>query len=121
MKKNNLKQILLLQLVVVIYTCSGIMAKFASMQETVIMMLFYFFLDLCFLGLYAIFWQQMIKKMPLSVAYLNRAISLAWSALWAIIIFKEDMTARKLLAIIFVTIGIIIVNSEDGGKEIEIN
>lgn len=121
MKKNNLKQLILLQLVVIIYTCSGIMAKFASTQKTLVMILLYFFLDLCFLGVYAIFWQQMIKKMPLSVAYLNRAMSLAWSSLWAVIIFKEDMTVRKLLAVTLVTVGIIIVNSEDGGKKVEIN
>ena len=97
------------------------MAKFASIQETMIMVFLYFFLDLCFLGVYAFFWQQMIKKLPLSAAYLNRAMSLAWSSLWAVIIFKEDITVRKLLAVALVTVGIIIVNSEDGGKEIEVN
>ena len=45
------------------------MAKFASMEEALTGFGLYFALDLGFLGIYAIFWQQLIKVFPLSVAY----------------------------------------------------
>ena len=60
MKKIGIKQIVLLQAIVVIYTVSGIMAKFASAGETLEKVILFFGLDLMFLGIYAICWQQMI-------------------------------------------------------------
>ena len=112
MKRSRWKKILILQLIVIIYTLSGIMAKFASFQESILYAAVYIFLDFVFLGIYALCWQQMIKKMPLSVAYLNRAMSLAWSALWAVLIFQEEITKKQILSVILVTVGIIIVNRE---------
>lgn len=76
------RRLLLLQAVVILYTLSSVMAKFASGQEAPGRILFFFGMDLFFLGLYALFWQQLIKTLPLSVAYANRAMALLWSALW---------------------------------------
>ena len=95
MKKIGVKQIVLLQAIVAVYTVSGIMAKFASAAEALEKIILFFCLDLLFLGIYAICWQQMIKIFPLSVAYANRAMALLWSAIWAKIIFGEHMTRKK--------------------------
>ena len=112
MKNISVKQILLLQMVVVIYTISGIMAKFASAGKTLQQLLLFFGLDLLFLGIYAIFWQQMIKALPLSVAYANRAMALLWSAVWAKIIFGDTITIRQWMGIGLVIIGILVINTE---------
>ena len=112
MKHISVKQILLLQMVVIIYTISGIMAKFASAGETLQQLLLFFGLDLLCLGIYAVFWQQMIKAFPLSVAYANRAMALLWSAVWAKIIFGDTITIRQWLGIGLVIIGILVINTE---------
>lgn len=112
MKKIGLKQIVLLQAIIVIYTISGIMAKFASAGETLEKILLFFGLDLMFLGIYALCWQQMIKIFPLSVAYANRAMALLWSAVWAKIIFGEEIGIKQMLGIAFVILGTLIINTE---------
>ena len=112
MKKIGLKQIVLLQTIVVIYTISGIMAKFASAAETLEKIILFFGLDLLFLGIYAICWQQMIKIFPLSVAYANRAMALLWSAVWARIIFGEQVGGRQILGIVLVVLGTMIINTD---------
>ena len=112
MKKIGIKQILMLQAIIVIYTISGIMAKFASAGETLERVILFFALDLMLLGVYAILWQQMIKIFDLSVAYANRAMALLWSAVWARIIFGEHVSIKQMCGIILVIIGTIIINTE---------
>ena len=112
MKKIGIKQIILLQAIIVIYTISSIMAKFASAGETLEKIILFFGLDLMFLGIYAICWQQMIKIFPLSVAYANRAMALLWSAVWARIIFGEQITVKQIFAIGLVIVGTVIINTE---------
>ena len=113
MKKIDLKHILQLQLIIVIYTVAGIMAKLASLGEHFWWIITFFFLDIFLLGIYAIFWQQLIKIFPLSVAYANRAMSLLWSAVWARIIFGEQITGKQWAAIGLVIVGTILVNGGD--------
>lgn len=116
-KKIGIKQIILLQAIIVIYTFSGIMAKFASGAELLWKMFLFLALDIMFLGIYAIFWQQMIKIFSLSVAYANRAMALLWSALWAKIIFGEELGLKQMLGIGLVIIGTVIINTEAGEEK----
>lgn len=113
------RRLLLLQAVVILYTLSSVMAKFASGQEAPGRILFFFGMDLFFLGLYALFWQQLIKTLPLSVAYANRAMALLWSALWARLIFGEKIGVRQMGGIVLVIVGILIINGERSGAERE--
>ena len=112
MKKIGIKQILLLQAIIIIYTIPSIMAKFASSGETLEKIILFFGLDLLFLGIYAICWQQMIKIFPLSVAYANRAMALLWSAIWAKIIFGEQISLKQMLGIGLVIVGTLVINTE---------
>lgn len=111
-RKTKLRQLLFLQGAVMIYTLSGIMAKFAAGAVAMEKMLLFFCLDLFFLGIYALIWQQLIKGFPLSVAYANRAMALLWSALWAKIIFKEEIALKQIAAIGLVIVGIMVINGE---------
>ena len=65
------------------------------------------------LGVYAIVWQQLIKKFEISVAYANKAMGLLWSIVWAILIFKDTVTIKNVIGVVIVIIGTMIVNSED--------
>lgn len=112
MKNNQMREIIKLQLIIIIYTISGIMAKVASMKDNLLWVGTFFVLDFLFLAVYAVFWQQMIKKFPLSVAYANRAMALLWSAIWARMIFEESITMKQVMAIGFVILGTILVNWE---------
>lgn len=113
-KKNIIKNIIILQVIIMIYTLSTVAAKFASGQDflSVNFILFYG-LEILILGIYAIAWQQIIKKFDISVAYANKAMSLLWSLVWAIVFFKEQITLGNIIGIIIVIIGTIIVNGEN--------
>ena len=109
-KKAKIKDIFILQLVIAIYTLSTVFAKFASGQEFLSFEFILFYgIEMVILGLYAIIWQQLIKKFDISVAYANKAMGL----LWSILIFNDTITIKNIIGVIIVIVGTIIVNSED--------
>lgn len=109
-KKITVRDLIALQAVVVVYTFAGIIGKFAAGQETTRFLLLYG-LEIAVLGVYALLWQQMIRKFELSVAYANRAVALAWSLLWAVLIFGEELTAKKIAGVLLVIAGTAVINS----------
>ena len=116
-KKNFIKNIIILQVIIMIYTLSTVAAKFASNEEFLSGKFILFYgIEIVILGVYAILWQQIIKKFDISIAYANKAMSLLWSVIWAIVFFKEDITIKNIIGILIVIIGTLIVNSEDYGK-----
>ncbi len=113
-KKVKIKQLIILQAIIMIYTLSSVVAKFASGEEFLTFKFIVFYgLEILILGIYAILWQQIIKKFDLSIAYANKAMSLLWSLLWAILFFKESITVKNVIGVVIVIIGTIIVNSDD--------
>ena len=112
-----IKNILILQIVVVIYTLSSVVAKFATGKELFSFSFFLFYgLEIVILGVYAILWQQMIKKFDLSVAYASRAMALLWSAIWAVVLFHEKLDGKQIAGILLVVLGTVIVNTDNGNK-----
>ena len=112
-QKISLKNILVLQMVVIVYTLSSVVAKLATGKDLFSFSFFLFYgLEIAILGIYAILWQQMIKKFDLSVAYANRAMAILWSALWAVVLFHESLGVKQLIGIAFVILGTVIINSE---------
>ena len=117
-QKISLKNILVLQAVVIVYTLSSVVAKLATGEEVFSFAFFLFYgLEIVILGIYAILWQQMIKRFDLSVAYANRAMSILWSAVWAVVLFRESLGIKQLIGVAFVVVGTVIVNTEPVKEE----
>lgn len=113
-KKISIISILVIQAAVVIFTMSGICAKLSSRYEVMSpKFLLFIFLELAALGVYAIFWQQIIKRFDLSLAYVNRATSIFWSMIWAAVLFGEGVTLKNIIGVIVIFIGIMTVNSDE--------
>lgn len=113
-KKKFIKNIIILQVIILIYTLSTVTAKFASNEDFLsLKFILFYVLEIFILGVYAILWQQIIKKFEISVAYANRAMSLLWSIVWAIVFFGEQITLKNVIGVIIVIIGTIIVNSDE--------
>lgn len=123
MKKDKafIINIILLQVVVIIYTLTSIVGRKAAGSELLSLEFILFYgLDIVILGIYAICWQQMIKKFDLSVAYANRAMAILWTAVWARFIFRDTIGIKQLIGILVVMIGTVVVNLEqpkEGGGE----
>lgn len=113
-KRISLKSILILQLVVVIYTLSSVAAKGAAGYEMLSWQFIFFYgLEIAILGVYAILWQQIIKRFDLSVAYANRSMAILWSLVWAVIFFHEKITVNNVLGVLIVLAGTMLVNTDD--------
>ena len=112
-KKITFKDILFLQFVVVVFTVSSIVAKFASGQEVMTFGFFLFYgLEVAVLGIYAILWQQVIKKFDLSIAYANKAMGILWSMIWAVLLFHNEITLQNIAGVALVVAGTIILNGD---------
>ena len=60
-----------------VYSLADVASKIASgMPFPSIGWIIAYFFVLAFLGVYALGWQQVIKRMPLSSAYANRAVTI---------------------------------------------
>ena len=113
-RKFQIKGILMLQIVFFIYSIISVVAKFASAQEPFSLnFILLYGLELCVLGVYAILWQQLIKRMELSVAYSNKAVVLLWAMVFGALLFKEQITLTKVAGILLVIVGIVVLNSEE--------
>lgn len=105
--------LVVIQMGVILYTGSSICSKMTSFYPAFsFMWLFWIGLEVAALGLYAIFWQQIIKRVDLSVAYANKAFAIFWSTLWAVILFKEKITPANTIGVIFIFLGILLVNKD---------
>ena len=107
------KLILYLALIFSIFisSVSGVMAKYASFQEWMSFKFFLFYaLEIFMLGVYAIIWQQVIKHINLSIAYVFKATTLIWTLIWGIFIFNETFTVTKIIGVAIVIGGIMIAN-----------
>lgn len=92
--KKQLKwgNILMLQAVFLVYSISSVVSKLASGRELFsVEFLLLYGLDILVLGIYALLWQQVIKKFELSVAYANKAVTLLWALVWGSVSFMRRL------------------------------
>lgn len=72
------------------------------------------------LGIYSIAWQQVIKHLPLTTAYANRAATVVWGIIWGALIFHERITLGKLIGAALIIAGVWLfarAEEEEGGTE----
>lgn len=108
---RKLKIVYILSLIAInlLYACVGIFTKYASQQD---------FLSLNFMlvvmgavgvmGLYAVLWQQVLKRIELSVAYMFKGTSIIFVMLLAYILFGEQITWNNILGAIIIIVGIVL-------------
>lgn len=90
-----------------IYSCSGIFSKYASMQEFLSLPYIAFISGVVFvLGVYAIMWQQIIKRMPVGDAYLFKGTGVVFGLLIAHFIFGEAITLNNVIGSAVIIAGI---------------
>ena len=113
-KKVDFKLLLVLQAVVGLYTISGIAAKLASNYKFLsVGFVLCYGMEIALLGVYAIVWQQIIKRVDISIAYANRSTAIFWSMLWASILFQEQITWQNLAGVALIFVGTWVVNSSE--------
>ena len=107
---NNIKYYLILNLILFFYSLGGICSKAAAGKSFLSFDFILFYCMILFiLAVYAVLWQQIIKKIPLNIAYANKAITLVWGMVWGTVIFKEYMSLSNIIGVIVVLVGVLLV------------
>lgn len=120
MNKQKVKVLFLLHIMLMIYSMSGICSKMAAKQEFLsFSFCFYYGMIILLLGFYAIGWQQIIKRLPLTTAFANKAVTVVWGLVWGFVFFQEPITVKKVLGAILVITGVVIYAKADGEKDEE--
>ena len=122
MKRNKLSTYLLLHLAVFVLSISTICAKFAASQEFMSFGFIALYAGVVgALGIYAIVWQQVLKKIPLTNAFVNKSATLVWSLIWGVSFFGEKVSISMIIGILIVFTGVFLVVSGAEKKEEKTN
>lgn len=111
---NPYKTYLILIGINFIYACTSIFTKMASLSD---------FLSLPYMlwlagavgvmGVYAVLWQQIIKRMDLSVAYMFKGSSLLFVLLFSVMLFGETITVCNVIGATLIVGGIVLFAKTD--------
>lgn len=98
-----------LVLINMLYACVSIFTKLASQQE---LMSWNYMLCLIgavgVMGLYAVLWQQILKRIELSLAYMFKGTGLIFVMLLAHVLFGEQITWNNVVGAIIIISGIVL-------------
>ena len=113
-KTSKIKVVLLLQILLMVYSLFGICSKLAAQQPFLsFKFIMYYGIVILNLAIYAVCWQQIIKRIPLVTAFANKAVTVIWGLIWGKIFFQEAITAQKLLGAFIIICGIVLVVTEN--------
>lgn len=115
---SKFKVFLELHIMLLVYSICGVFSKKAS-AVTFLSLNFFVYYGIVFvlLAFYAVIWQQILKKVPLTTAYSNKAVTVIWGIIWGFILFDEKITIGKVIGAILVGIGIILYSLADGKEK----
>ncbi len=103
------KHLLFLHLTLLLYSIANLFAKYAGLhlaiEENGLALLFTG-LEFLTLLVYTVLWQQVLKRMPLSFAYSNKAICTLWTFLIGLLFFGETLTIGRAIGILVVLLGV---------------
>ncbi len=115
--KSKIKILLLLHGMLMIYSMSGICSKLAAQEQFLsVKFCLYYAIIIFLLGFYAIGWQQIIKYLPLTTAFANKAVTVVWGIIWGWMVFDEKITLGKLIGAVMVISGVVIYAKADEGE-----
>lgn len=110
MDKSRVKSFIFLHIVVLVYSMSNILTKKAALSEFLSLefIVMYGLVLIC-MGVYAVVWQQVIKNLPLNVAFANKSVTVIWGMVWGSIFFDEVVTPKMVIGAVIVITGVVIV------------
>lgn len=106
---NKTVQYISLVLVYLFYAGISVIMKYTGLQQPLTMeWCVGFVLLVATLGVYAIAWQQILKRIELGVAYMFKGLSLFFIMLLLALCYGEPITPMKLLSTGIIVMGIVV-------------
>ncbi len=107
------KNYIYLNIILIMYSLCGVFSKFAAQYSLLSFKFFLFYgFSILILFIYAIFWQQIIKKMNITTAYSNKAIVVIWGMIWGSLFFNEAITLKMIIGAVVILFGVYLVVSD---------
>lgn len=92
-----------------IYACVGICTKMAALQPTGSWLyLLWFGGAVAIIALYALLWQQVLRRIELSTAYMFKGTTLIFTMLIAALLFGEHITTTNIVGSLIIVTGIVL-------------
>lgn len=98
-----------LHVLLLVYSLSGFFSKSAACEPALSFKFVVLYGGmLLILFAYAIGWQQIIKRLPLTLAFANKAITVVWGMVWGVIFFGESISALNAIGAVLVVAGVVL-------------
>lgn len=105
--KTKIANFFFLQFTFLVYSLCGILSKMASAVAFLSPQFILFYGGIIgILMVYALLWQQILKRFTLNFAYVNKSVIVIWGMIWGVLFFQETITPLMLLGSVIVLIGI---------------
>lgn len=112
---GRLKTMLLLHILLMFYSASGILSKLAAGVDFLSWQFLLLYGGVLFiLFAYALGWQQILKRMPLTTAFSNKAVTIVWGIIWGAVFFAEPVTLLKVVGAVLIIVGVVMYSRADG-------
>lgn len=108
------KDFLFLHGLLFVYSLSAVCSKMAAGFDFLSTgFILYYGLVLVILVVYALLWQQVLRRMPLTVAFANKAVVIIWGIVWGMLLFGETLRPGMIIGAIIIIAGIYLVVTDD--------
>ena len=115
MRKIKARVFLALHLLLFLFAGTTVLSKLAAGEEFLSPRFCLFFGgEFVLLGIYALGWQQILKRLPLTVAYTNKAVTLLWSLVFGALLFHETVSLKQLIGCALAVAGVVLFVRADG-------
>ena len=112
---GRIKTLFALHMLLMVYSTSGILSKLAAGVDFLsIEFCLYYGGVLLLLGVYAIGWQQILKRLPLTTAFSNKAVTIVWGIVWGALFFFEPIPLPKAVGALLIIAGVVLFSHADG-------
>ena len=109
-RTNRLPSFVLLHAMLLVYSIAAVFSKNAAQYEFISLgFVLWYSGMIALLGLYAIGWQQVLKRLPLTTAYVNKGITIIWGFLWGVLLFDELISIKMLIGAAIIIAGLTLV------------
>lgn len=122
-KRKTVIAFIVLQAALLLVSVGAICSKFAGREPFLSFRFILFYgLLLAILFVYAIIWQQVLKYLPLTVAYACKGFGIFYGMIWGALVFEEEITPKMIIGAVVVLIGVYIfvfsnIGNKTGGGE----
>lgn len=114
-KSEKARTYLFLHGILLVYSLSAVCSKMAAGYPFLSLeFILWYGAVLLLLGVYALVWQQVLKRLPLTTAFANKGITIVWGMLWGALLFGEQLSLTMFIGAALVFVGILLVVTSNG-------